>query len=66
MSEPGARNREIRALFRAAIEIPHAQEARLLILSQGPGEVIRHDGMEIQVVDVIGWLLDKIGTAPYY
>lgn len=59
MSEPRARNREIRALFRAAIEIPHAQDARLLILSQGPGEVIRHDGLEIQVVDVIGWLLNR-------
>ena len=57
MSDPKTRNREIRALCRAAVDIPYAQDARLLILSQGPGEVIRHDGLEIQVVDVIEWLL---------
>jgi hypothetical protein len=28
-----------------------------MILSHGPGEVIRQDGLEIYVVDVIGWLL---------
>jgi predicted AAA+ superfamily ATPase len=59
MSDPKTRNREIRALCRAAVDIPHARDARLLILSNGQGEVIRQDGLEIQVVDVIEWLLDK-------
>jgi len=57
MSDPKTRNREIRALCRAAVDIPYARDAQLLILSQGPGEVIRQDGLEIQVVDVIEWLL---------
>ena len=57
MSDSKTRNREIRALCKAAAEIPHAQDARLMILTQGSGEVIQQDGLEIQVVDVIGWLL---------
>jgi hypothetical protein len=57
MGDPGTRNREIRALCRAAGDIPYAGDAQLLILSQGPAEVIRQDGLEIQVVDVIEWLL---------
>lgn len=60
MSDPGTRNREIRALCRAAVEIPHAREARLLILSRGPGEAIRQDGLEIRIVDVIAWLLETL------
>jgi uncharacterized protein len=51
------RNREIRALLKAVAEIPHCREARLVILSHGPGETIRQEGLEISVVDVIGWLL---------
>jgi predicted AAA+ superfamily ATPase len=57
MGAPKTRNREIRALCRAAVDIPYARDARLLILSQGAGEVIRQDGLEIQVIDVIEWLL---------
>jgi len=57
MGDPKTRNREMRALWRAASEIPHAQDAQLLILSPGPGEVVRQDGLEIQVVDAIEWLL---------
>lgn len=38
--------------------ISHARDARLLILSNRPEEVIRQDGLEIQVVDVIEWLLN--------
>ena len=57
MSDPKTRNREIRALCRAAVDIPYARDARLLILSNGQAEVIRQDGLEIQVVDVIEWLL---------
>lgn len=40
MTNPKTRNREIRALCKAAAEIPFARDARLMILSQGPGEVI--------------------------
>lgn len=58
MGDPKTRNREIRALCRAAVEIPYARDARLLILSQGPGEVIRQDGLKIEVQDVIEWLLN--------
>ena len=57
MSEPKTRNREIRALLKAVSEIPHSRDARLVILSHGPGETIQQDGLEISVVDVIGWLL---------
>jgi predicted AAA+ superfamily ATPase len=57
MGDPKTRNREIRALCRAAVDIPYARDARLLVLTQGPEEVVLHDGLEIQVVDVIGWLL---------
>jgi predicted AAA+ superfamily ATPase len=46
MGDPKTRNREVRALCRAAVDIPYARDARLLILSQGPGEVIRHDGLD--------------------
>ena len=59
MSDPKTRRREIRALCRAAVDIPHARDAQLLILSQGPNEVIRQDGLEIQALDVIEWLLNK-------
>lgn len=57
MSDDRTRKREIRALCKAAVEIPYASDARLMILSQGPGEVIRQDGLEIRIADVIGWLL---------
>jgi len=57
MSDGKTRNREIRALCKASAEIPHAGDARMMILTQGAGEIIRHDGMEIKVVDVIEWLL---------
>ncbi|MBW6487413.1 MAG: ATP-binding protein [Syntrophobacterales bacterium] len=60
MSDPRTRNREIRALCRAAVDIPYARDAQLLILSHGPAEVIRHDGLEIQVVNVIEWLLGQV------
>ena len=57
MNNPKTRNREIRALCRAAVDIPYAHDARLLILSKGPGEVIRCDGLEIHIVDAIEWFL---------
>ena len=57
LSDPKTRNREIRALLKAVSEIPHSGDARLVILSHGPGETIQQDGLEISVVDVIGWLL---------
>jgi hypothetical protein len=57
MSDPKTRNREIRALLKAVAEIPHSRDARLVILSHGPGETIQQDGLEISVVDVISWLL---------
>jgi len=59
MGDPKTRNREIRAICRAAVDIPYARDAQLLILSQGPAEVIRQDGLGIQVVDVIEWLLQE-------
>lgn len=49
-------NREIRSFCRAAVDIPYARVARLFILTQGTGEVIVHEGLEIQVVDAIEWL----------
>lgn len=64
MIKPKTRNREIRALFKAAVDIPYAHDAKLLILSKGPGEVIRHEGMEIQVVDVIEWLIGGHASGP--
>ena len=57
MGDQKTRNREIRAICKAAVEIPHARGARLMILTHGFGEVIRQDGLEITVVDVIEWLL---------
>lgn len=57
MSDQKTRNREIKALCKASVEIPHARNARLMILSQGAGEVVQRDGVEIRVVDVIEWLL---------
>lgn len=57
MNDPKTRHREIRALGKAAGEIPHAQDARLMILTSGPGEVIQQDGREIEIVNLSGWLL---------
>lgn len=57
MNDTKTRNREIKALYKAATEIPHARDARLMILSHGLNEMIQQDELTIHVVDVIEWLL---------
>lgn len=57
MTDPKTRNREIRALCKAVAEIPFAKDARLIILSHGVNDIILQDGLEIQLINVISWLL---------
>ncbi|MFH1673965.1 MAG: ATP-binding protein [Pseudomonadota bacterium] len=49
--------REIKALIKASNELSHGQAAELILLVPDVNETVEHDGKEVHIRDVKGWLL---------
>jgi predicted AAA+ superfamily ATPase len=57
LEDEKTKKRELRALAKSAVELKHTSETKLMLLTMDESSSIEIDGVEIEILNVLEWLL---------